>query len=125
MSLQVYSEHICGGSILDEIHILTAAHCVISDTNEITQPRDLEIVTGTVDTEERRDDNVFAVYDIMVHSYYSPGGSYPADVALIKVKSIAQKKILGSSLQSTYFKSDVTVSIQEKNVTINNFNQVG
>lgn len=28
VSLQSYDEHICGGSIISDTHILTAAHCV-------------------------------------------------------------------------------------------------
>ncbi|KAH8328745.1 hypothetical protein KR074_004811 [Drosophila pseudoananassae] len=78
ISLQgMYGEHICGGCIVDEYHVLTAAHCVYG-----YNPSYLRVATGTV--EWQKPDALYTVEEHWIHcNYNSP--SYYNDIALIRL----------------------------------------
>ncbi|KAH8236844.1 hypothetical protein KR026_012584 [Drosophila bipectinata] len=78
ISLQgMYGEHICGGCIVDEYHVLTAAHCVYG-----YNPSYLRVATGTV--EYQKPDALYTVEEHWIHcNYNSP--SYYNDIALIRL----------------------------------------
>ncbi|XP_017118587.1 chymotrypsin-2 [Drosophila elegans] len=78
ISLQgMYGGHICGGCIIDERHILTAAHCVYG-----YNPSYLRVVTGTV--RWAQPDAMYFVEEHWIHcNYNSP--SYHNDIALIRL----------------------------------------
>ncbi|KAF2882713.1 hypothetical protein ILUMI_23446 [Ignelater luminosus] len=80
VSLRKYGSHSCGGSILDETHILTAAHCVVS-----ASARNLQIQYGVLKISSR--DNIVQVKSIKVHEKFSPGQNNANDVAILTLES--------------------------------------
>jgi hypothetical protein len=83
-------ELLCGGSILDETHILTAAHCTYDPETETAIPADeFKVFAGrskafTVSPEEQK----VAVKSVRVHPYYDRalGASGGDDVAVLELE---------------------------------------
>lgn len=72
--------HFCGGSIIDELHVLTAAHCV-----EDEDPEDIIIVAGDVKMDRSSCTSIRrSVSAIFVHENYD-GRTYENDIALIRI----------------------------------------
>ncbi|XP_015498383.1 coagulation factor X isoform X1 [Parus major] len=69
----------CGGTVLNENFILTAAHC-------INQSKEIKVVVGEVDREkEEPSESMHAVDKILVHSKFIID-TYDNDIALLKLK---------------------------------------
>lgn len=76
-------EEFCGGTILNEDFILTAAHC-------INQSKEIKVVVGEVDREkEEHSETTHTAEKIFVHSKYI-AETYDNDIALIKLKEPIQ-----------------------------------
>ncbi|NWW29245.1 FA10 factor, partial [Falcunculus frontatus] len=72
-------EEFCGGTILNENFILTAAHC-------INQSKEIKVVVGEVDREkEEQSETMHTVEKIFVHSKFV-AETYDNDIALLKLK---------------------------------------
>jgi trypsin len=87
VSLQWYGDyHICGGSIINEEWVITAAHCVDGDT-----PSNIEWLAGQNNLNNPDGNEQQVVSDkIIVHEDYGQGGTpvtLYGDIALIKLKS--------------------------------------
>ncbi|XP_012529671.2 trypsin-1-like [Monomorium pharaonis] len=81
ISLQTYSSfHFCGGSILKEYYVITAAHCV-----EGKDPDDIKVVADTIDLNKAKAQH--EVKKIIVHEGYDSSNSWINDIALLKVKN--------------------------------------
>ncbi|XP_063982965.1 chymotrypsin-2-like [Diachasmimorpha longicaudata] len=90
VSIRKFNRHWCGGSILDATHILTAAHCFVSDEKVVDDPSALRVVTGTIYSEDLRPENIFAVSRVIANDYYTPhvhnNVAWFADIAVMKLK---------------------------------------
>ncbi|XP_010138303.1 PREDICTED: coagulation factor X, partial [Buceros rhinoceros silvestris] len=72
-------EEFCGGTILNEKFILTAAHCM-------NQSKEITVVVGEVDREKKEQSETMHTVDrILVHAKYI-AETYDNDIALIKLK---------------------------------------
>ncbi|XP_011868435.1 PREDICTED: chymotrypsin-2-like [Vollenhovia emeryi] len=74
--------HFCGGSIIDQWHILTAAHCAMPF---VDSKEDILVSVGVTDLEKSR--SIYFVESIYVHEYYDPSDSWINDIALIKLQT--------------------------------------
>jgi hypothetical protein len=83
---------LCGGSILDSAHIVTAAHCVFdSKTGALIPTEDFTVRAGTADLAAAgAEEQERAVTDVRPHPYYSyapdSGRVLPDDIAVLALQ---------------------------------------
>ncbi|XP_058121068.1 chymotrypsin-2-like [Anopheles ziemanni] len=71
--------HSCGGSILSELWILTAAHCVTSISPVQT------VQVGRTNLSVNVDESVYSIEQSILHPEYDTRNSYINDIALLKL----------------------------------------
>ncbi|XP_034195399.1 chymotrypsin-2-like [Osmia lignaria lignaria] len=73
------SFHFCGGSVLNENYVITAAHCVIGKT-----AASIKVIAGTINLAAQKSE--YNVKNIIIHEKYNPNDSWKNDIALLKVE---------------------------------------
>ncbi|XP_076748619.1 trypsin-1-like [Xylocopa sonorina] len=76
------SFHFCGGSVLNENYVITAAHCVSGNTASA-----IKVVAGTIDLSKPEQGSEHSVKKIIVHENYDEDNSWLNDIALLKVET--------------------------------------
>lgn len=72
------SSHLCGGSILNDDYVITAAHCVDGTSADV-----IKVVAGSINLNSPKSEHNVA--KIIVHEKYDPFDSWKNDIALLKV----------------------------------------
>lgn len=85
VSLRHKNQHFCGGSIIDDYWIVSAAHCIV---NTKLNAADIEAVVGTLTLDEGGDH--YEIEKAITHPQYI---QFPVlnDISLLKVKQPFQK----------------------------------
>ncbi|CAL7944838.1 unnamed protein product [Xylocopa violacea] len=76
------SFHFCGGSVLNENYVITAAHCVEGNTASR-----IKVVAGTIDLTKPEQGSEHNVTKIIIHENYEARNSWLNDIALLKVET--------------------------------------
>ncbi|OQR69116.1 proclotting enzyme-like [Tropilaelaps mercedesae] len=72
----------CGGTLITDRHVVTAAHCVIG-----LSTLDFRVHAGHVDLDDAADSGGEWVSSIIVHPEYDSGKHRYADIAIVKLRS--------------------------------------
>ncbi|KFO73924.1 Coagulation factor X, partial [Cuculus canorus] len=107
-------EEFCGGTILNENFILTAAHCM-------NQSKEIKVVVGEVDREKKEHSETMHTVDrILVHSKYI-AETYDNDIALIKLKEPIKfsEYIIAACLPEADFANEVLMN--QRSGTVSGF----
>lgn len=87
-ALYIESELQCGGSIIHEHYILTAAHCMYNQDEFATVRNVKEVVVtlGITDVKNETNKEEFEVEKIIIHPQYKIGSIFDYDIALLKLE---------------------------------------
>lgn len=72
--------HFCGGSVLNDNYVITAAHCVVGRS-----PSGLKVVAASINLQDPR--ATHEVAQVITHENYDASNSWINDIALLKVKT--------------------------------------
>ncbi|KFM66487.1 Clotting factor B, partial [Stegodyphus mimosarum] len=90
VSIRKESVHWCGGSLIDRVHILSAAHCFVSKAEPYPDPSKYTVYVGNIYLSKGYP---FSIEKIIVHESYQPQTHY-YDIAILKLsKEILTSKI--------------------------------
>ena len=115
VSLQIMGQHFCGGSIISETYVITAAHCP-----QGFNWSQIKVLVGTVDLTNRSGQYI-GVYTIIIHPNYNDR-DLTNDIALIK---LSQSLRLGTAnVDKVRISTDTYDLREQKFARLTGFGQV-
>lgn len=85
VSIKFRGKHICGGNIITNYHIITAASCLSAD--HFVFYSNLEVLSGTSDQSDVNANNIRFVEYIIFHPHYNPNEFWNHNIAIIRVST--------------------------------------
>lgn len=74
----------CGGSVIDDQHIVTAAHCVGKEGNSAIDPSLIKVYLGRHKKPELQSEGALSVAEVVIHPEYR-FEAYSHDIAILKL----------------------------------------
>ena len=76
-------DQFCGGTVISDDAVLTAAHCMVSEFGDPENPNSVRVITGRPDLTEEGDGQELRADDVFVHRQYLR--KFRHDVAVIRL----------------------------------------
>ncbi|KAI3380746.1 hypothetical protein SNEBB_006582 [Seison nebaliae] len=83
VSIRKYGQHICGGTIIDEQYVLTAAHCVLNPDFELLYATALSVMIGSIDRTNPKT-RITQVIGFYIHEKFNYESTIH-DIAILKL----------------------------------------
>lgn len=79
VSLRKYNQHFCGGTLVNETWVVTAAHCI----DGVGKPDD--VLVGSITSKGSKGSKMYKVESVFVHPNYNKNIQSGSDFALVKL----------------------------------------